>query len=180
MPRYSSRKDYKKSVLKTAGWGEDAYKYPHSVSNTNEGFWKRLKNIAKVTEATHTINSYNSEGGHFLGSLGLDYNGTLVINGINIRLQYVLNDPEFFLFGRKRITENDVTVMNPLDRKFKYTIHKFVIHALVHELQPSIYEHIEYKLKSTPLVAGFKRYNMLQHTIPAGFTEWLSDNLLPS
>ena len=176
----SYNEDYKSTVLKSAGWDEDDYAYPHSVSNRNEGFWDRLETIAKCNRSDHEIKSYNPEGGNFIGPLGIDYKGTPIINGINIRLQYVLNDADFFLFGRKRVTLAGKTVNNPLDKKFKYVLHRFTLHVLVHELQPSIYESIETRLKTQPLISGFKRYNVLQHSIPVGLTEWVSDQLLPS
>ena len=113
-------------------------------------------------------------------NLCIDYKGTPLINGINIRLQYTLNSSDFFLFGRNRKVVGDGIDDLELSKKYKYTVNKFIIHALVHDLQPSIYETLEHRLRNEPLVAGFKRYNMLQHSIPSGLTEWLSDTLLPS
>ena len=176
----SHNKDYKNSVLRPAGWAEDDYRYPHSVVNANEGFWTRLKSIADCDAKAHKIKEYHPEGGSFIGPLGIDYRGTPVINGINIRLQYTLNDPKFFLFGSKRKIVGGKETYPAFDKNFRFVIHKFVIHGLVRELQPSIYENIEFRLKSQPLIAGFKRYNMLLHSIPVGMTDWQSDSLLPS
>ena len=176
----SYNNDYKNSVLRPAGWAEDDYRYPNSVVNANKGFWTRLGSIAKTDSKNHKVVEYSAEGGNFIGPLGIDYNGTPIINGINIRLQYVLNDPKFFLFGSKRKIVNGAEIYPELDKEFRFVIHKFIIHGLVRELQPSIYENIEYRLKTQPLIAGFKRYNMLLHSIPIGMTDWQSDSLLPS
>ena len=172
--------DYKNTVLRPSLWAQDTPDFMNSVSNSNKGFWKRLKNIANVDTANHLILNYKPEGGVLFGKLGIDYEGTPLINGINVRLQYTLNDSDFFLFGRNRkVVDNRIDDL-PLSKKYKYTVNKFIIHALVHDLQPSIYETLEHRLRNEPLIAGFKRYNMLQHSIPNGLTEWLSDSLLPS
>ena len=196
----SYNSDYKNTILSPSGWGHDNPMMPDSVSNSNAGFWKRLSNIAETDPHMHKINKYYPEGGTLFGPLGIqadlhltsnqithffsgiDYSGTPVINGINIRLQYTLNDPDFFIFGRTRKNEpeNNVIADLALQKKYTYTVHKFIIHGLVHELQPSIYETLEARLRNEPVVASFKRYNMLQHSIPTGLSEWLSDSLLPS
>ena len=152
----------------------------NSVSNSNTGFWKRLANIAETDPHHHRINSYRPDGGTLFGGLGLDYSGTPVINGINIRLQYTLNDPDFFIFGKIRKLEGQTITDFKLQKKYTYTLHKFIIHGLVHELQPSIYETLESRLRNEAVVVGFKRYNILQHSIPSGLSEWLSASLLPS
>ena len=64
--------------------------------------------------------------------------------------------------------------------KYTFTIHKFILHVLVHELQPNLYETLEANLKTTPAIMSFKRYSCIPYTIPRGLTEWLSDSLLPS
>ena len=176
----SYNNDYKNTVLRPYGWAADKPRFLNSVSNSNAGFWTRLGAIAEVDAHKHQIIKYNPDGGVLFGNLGVDFKGMPLINGINIRLQYTLNPADVFLFGRIRAIQEEKIVDLPLKKKYIYTLNKFVLHMLVHELTPSLYETIEHRLKTEPLIAGFKRYNMLQHSIPAGLTEWLSDTLLPS
>ena len=212
---------YKNTVLRSSGYADDTPEFIDEITN-NDGFWQRLKIVAKdVDQGGNKFERYNPEGGTLISKLGVDLDSAgPLINGISVRLEYTLSDPQFFLFGKAKVkgkkkqkTEDSSTSESTgtgtgtgtgtdasatatpstteaakktavswlsTTEKYTFTIHKFILHVLVHELQPNLYETLEANLKTTPAIMSFKRYSCIPYTIPRGLTEWLSDSLLPS
>ena len=175
----SYNKDYKETVLRPSGWAEDSLGFRNNLSAVNPGFWKRLAMIADVVHLESRILKYKEDGGTFIGRLGLDIEEAgPIVNGINIRLSYYLNDPEFFLMGGRKDATNAKQILN-LTNKYTFKIHKFQIHALVHDLAPSLYDTLEAKLRKQSAIMSYRRYSIVPFTIASGLTEWLSDSILP-
>ena len=177
----SYNKDYKESVLRPSGWAEDSLGFRNSLLAVNPGYYKRLAMIANVVHLESRVNSYKEDGGTFIGRLGLDVEEAgPIVNGINIRLSYYLNEPEFFLMGgTKNAAAAAGSSIQNLTNKYKYKIHKFQIHALVHDLSPSLYDTLEARLRKQSAIMSYKRYSIVPFTIASGLTEWLSDSILP-
>ena len=114
-----------------------------------------------------------------IGRLGLDVEDAgPLINGVTVRISYYLSDPEFFLMGAEKSGSSGV--LKVPTKKYTFKIHKFVVHALVHDLSPSLYQALESKLSKQSAIMAYKRYQIVPFTISQGLSQWLSDSLLPS
>ena len=175
----SYSRDYKDSVLRSAGWGEDPVSYRNSLNGLNTGLVKRISMMADYQVLENRVRKYHEDGLTLIGRLGLDVEeGGPIVNGINIRLSYYLNEPEFFLMGGIQ-DPNAVGSFKNLTKKYTYKIHKFLIHAMAHDLSPSLYETLEAKLRKESAIMSYKRYSIVPFTISSGLSEWLSDSILP-
>ena len=166
-------RNYKKSALEAQGWyddtmgREDNHGNEHPGDNkANKGFYDRMGRFCTVDPTMEATSHWHPAW--FWGHLESDYDRD-VPNGIDVRVEIVLQKPELFL----QALDND-------DSKYQYRVNHMVLLVPVKTMASEPMKHIEARLKREPLRYNYRRSTITVFPMAIGPKKFISENLFVS
>ena len=152
--------EVKNTTLLGQGWINDDPNNFDSLDH-NEGLKKRSYFFLNEGAPPNTV----SHSAKFLVPLRLGLGNLQLLNGVNMKLRFTLQNPDFVLIHNVTSEENA--------HGYKIGINKMKIHLLSRYLEANAYESITRHLKSTPATHQFVRRELVHFNVAAGTEEFL-------
>ena len=158
----------KTSALEASGFYMDTVDQFNKIDKDNLPLMQRMKHFCTVNDSPTSTEKVTSDfhAAWFIGRFGCDMDGP-VPNGVNVRIEFTMADPKFFLMAKA-------------GTKFTYKINKMMLLVPTRTLTAPVLERVEKLFKTSDIVQSFRRFEVTPFTINSGTSQYLSENLFPA